>query len=101
MSYTIKDILFYCSKVSPFMALYRISAHNLTAHKILKNEVDLILPKFIRKCRNKRGIFEAIISGFVDLAFEGILSFLHHKRHNASKRWSKQCLLQWMLKEIN
>ena len=35
----IRDFLFYCSKVGPFMALYKmqISAHNLTAHKILKN----------------------------------------------------------------
>ena len=44
----IKDLLFYCSKVRPYMALYRmqISVYNLTAHKILKNEVHLILPKF-------------------------------------------------------
>ena len=33
--------------------------------------------------RNKRGIFGAIISGFIGLAFEGISSFLHHKRHKA------------------
>ena len=35
----IKDLLFYCSKVRQFMALYRmqISTPNLTAHKILKN----------------------------------------------------------------
>ena len=70
------------------MAFYRmqISAHNLTAHKILKNEVDLILPTFIRECGNKRGIFGAIISGFLDLAFKGILSFLHHKRHKALQK---------------
>ena len=43
----------------------------------------MILPKFIRECRNKRGIFGAIISGFLGLAFEGILSFLHHKGHKA------------------
>ena len=44
----IKDLLFYCSKIRPFMALHKmqISVHNLTAHKILKNELDLILPKF-------------------------------------------------------
>ena len=44
----IKDLLFYCAKLRPFMLLYKmqIKAHNLTAHKILKNEVDLILPKF-------------------------------------------------------
>ena len=84
----IKDLLFYCAKIRPFMSLYKlqISAHNLTAHKILKNEVDLILPKFQEERRNKRGIFGAIISGFLGLAFEGISSFLHHKRHNALQK---------------
>ena len=44
----IKDVLFYCAKIRPSMSFYKmqITAHNLTAHKILKNEVDLILPKF-------------------------------------------------------
>ena len=70
------------------MAFYKmqINACNATAHQILKNEVDLILPKFYTECRNKRGIFGAIISGFIGLAFEGISSFLHHKRHNALQR---------------
>ena len=73
----IKDLLFYCSRVRLFMALYRmqISAHYLTARKILNNKVDLILLKFHEECRNKRGIFGAIISGFLGLAFEGILTF--------------------------
>ena len=67
------------------MALYKmqIKLHNLAAHKILRNEVDLILPKFHTDHRNKRGIFSALISGFTGLAFEGISSFLHHKRHTA------------------
>ena len=52
-------------------------------HHILKNEVDLILPKFYTEQRNKKGIFCTIISGFIGLAFEGISSFLHHKRHKA------------------
>ena len=49
----IKDLLFYCLKIRPFKSLYKmqISAHNLTAHKILKNKVDLILPKFHKKNR--------------------------------------------------
>ena len=64
----------------------QIKARNATAHQILKNEVDLILPKFFMEYRNKRGIFSAIISGFIGLAFEGISSFLHHKRHNALQR---------------
>ena len=43
----IKDLLFSCLKVRPFMALYRmqISTHNLTAHKILKKEVNFDFAK--------------------------------------------------------
>ena len=67
------------------MAFYKMhfKACNLTAHQILKDEVDLILPKFYEGQKSKRGIFSALISGFIGLAFEGISSFLHHKRHNA------------------
>ena len=61
----------------------QINAHNKTAHHILKNEVDLILPKFPKGRKSKRGIFSAIISGFVGLAFEDILSFLPNRRHKA------------------
>ena len=63
------------------MAFYKmqIKASNATAHNILKNEVDLVLAKFYTDQRDKRGIFSAIISGFIGLAFEGISSFLHHK----------------------
>ena len=57
----------------------QIKACNTAAHHILKNEVDLILPKFYKEQKNKRGIFGAIVSGFIGLAFEGISSFLHHK----------------------
>ena len=59
----------------------QIKACNATVHHILKNEIDLILPKFYTEQRNKRGIVDAIISGFIGLTFEGISSFLHHKRH--------------------
>ena len=67
------------------MAFYtmQIKVHNATAHQILKNEVDLILHKFYTEHRDKRGIFGTIISGSIWLAFEGISSFLHHKKHNA------------------
>ena len=66
------------------MAFYKmqIKACNATAHHILKNDVDLILPKFCEGWKI-RGIFSAIITGFIVLAFKGISSFLHHKRHNA------------------
>ena len=61
----------------------QIKACNATAHHILKNEVDLIFQKLYTEQRNQRGIFGAIMSGFIGLAFEGISSFLHHKRHKA------------------
>ena len=59
------------------MAFYKmqINAPNKTAHHILKNKVDLILPKFPEGRNSKTGIFSTIISGFVGLAFEGISSF--------------------------
>ena len=81
----IKDLLLCCNKLRPFMAFYKmqIKACNATVHHILKNEVDLILSKFYTEQRNKREIFGTIISGFIGLAFEGISSFLHHKRHKA------------------
>ena len=81
----IKDLLLYCAKLRPYMAFYnmQIKVCNATAHHILKNEVDIIIPKFHEGQKNKRGIFSAIISGFIGLAFKGISSFLHHKRHRA------------------
>ena len=84
----IRDLLLYCAKLRPYMAFYKmqIKSCNITAHHILKNEVGLILPKFYEKQKSKRGIFGALISGFIGLAFEGISSFLHHKRHNALKK---------------
>ena len=87
----IKDLLFYCAKLRPFMSLYKmqITAHNLTAHKILNNVVDLILPKFQPQRRNKREIFGAIISGFLGLVFKGISSFLCHKRHRPLQKAAK------------
>ena len=62
------------------MAFYKmqINACKKMAHHILKNEVDLILPKFPKGRKNKRGILSGIISGFVGLAFKGISSILHN-----------------------
>ena len=84
----IRDLLLYCSKLRPDMGFYKmqIKSHNATAHNILKNGEDLILTKFYKNQKSKRGIFSALISGFIGLAFEGISSFLHHKRHNALKK---------------
>ena len=81
----IKDLLIYCVKCRPYMAFYRIqiNMHTKTAHHTLKNKVDLILPKFSDGRKSKRGVFGTIILEFVGLAFEGISSFLHSRRHKA------------------
>ena len=49
------------------MAFYKmqINAHNKTAHHVLNNEVDLVLPKFPKGQKNKTGIlvqlFQALL----------------------------------------
>ena len=52
----IKDLLLYCAKVRAYMAFdkMQIRACNNTTHHILKNEVDLILPKFPKGRKSKR-----------------------------------------------
>ena len=84
----ILDLLLYCAKLRPYKAFYKmqIKACNIMVHHILKNGVDLILPKFYEGWKSKRGIFSTLISGFIGQAFEGISSFLHHKVHSAQQK---------------
>ena len=81
----IKDLITYCIKCRPYMDFYKmqINVCNKTAHHILRNKIDLTLPKFSEGRKCKRGIIGTIISGFVGLAFEGISSSLHNRRHKA------------------
>ena len=51
------------------------------AHNILENEINLILPQIPRK--QKHGLITMLVSSFIGLAYEGISSFLHHKRNKA------------------
>ena len=53
----IKDLITYCIKLRPYMTFYKmqINVCNKTAHHILKNEIDLILPKFPEGRKSKRG----------------------------------------------
>ena len=60
-----------------------IKSLNETAHDILKNKLNRILPKFLENKKEKRGIFATLISGFIDIAYEGISSFPHNRRHKA------------------
>ena len=55
---------------------------------MLTNDIGKILPKFLMDNRHRCGVILASILGSVaskviGLAYEGISSFLHHKRHKA------------------
>ena len=77
------DLIKFCKKNEPFVNCYKrlIKSYNSTAHSILKNEIDLILPEVSRK--QKHGITTTLVSSFIGLAYEGISNFLHHKQNKA------------------
>ena len=80
----ISDLRVSCRKIIPFVHYYReqISSFNCTVHNILIKEISLILPKLPKIRKEKRGVITSLISGFIDLAYEGTSSFLHNRRHN-------------------
>ena len=47
----------------------------------LEKEIKLLLPQVGK--RQKCGIITTVISSFISLAYEGISSFLQHKRNSA------------------
>ena len=73
------DLMTFCKKTEPFVPYYKglIKSYKNTAHNILENEINLILPQIPRK--QKCGIITTLVSSFIGLAYEGISSFLHHK----------------------
>ena len=77
------ELLAFCRKIEPYVDYYRkkIRSYNNIAHHILKNEIDSILPQLPTK--QKHGIITALVSGFIGLAYRGISSFLHNRRHKA------------------
>ena len=84
----IDEIKQYCIKIAPRIDYYRkqIAYYNQTASDILTNEIALILPTFTKQDRHKRGIITSLITGFIGLAYEGISSFLHHKRQKTLQK---------------
>ena len=77
------DLRTFCKKIEPFVIYYKrlIKSCSHTAHNILENEINLILPQVARK--QKCGIITTLVSGFIGLAYEGISSFLHHRCNKA------------------
>ena len=83
-------LLSYCMKIAPYAQLYQrqIQYYNRTAYDTLANDIDKILPKFPTDKRQRHGtiltsILGSVASSVIGLAYEGISSFLHHKRHKA------------------
>ena len=82
----------HCRRIAPYVKFYKqqIDYYNRTAYSILQNEIGLILPSFNnnnnRKKRFLTTILGTIASKVIVLAFEGISSFLHHKRHKALQK---------------
>ena len=77
-------------KITPNAQLYQrqIQYYNQTAYDTLTDDIGKILPKLPTDNRHKRGailasILESIASKVIGLAYKGISSFLHHKRHKA------------------
>ena len=84
------NLLNYCMKIAPYAQLYQrqIQYYNKTAYDTLANDIGKILPKFPTDKRQRHGailasILGSIASKVIGLAYEGISSFLHHKRHKA------------------
>ena len=77
------DLMTFCKKIEPFVLYYKIllESYNTTAHNILENEINLILPQIPRK--QKCGIITMLVSSFIGLAYEDISSFLDHKQNKA------------------
>ena len=73
------DLMTFYKNIEPFVLYYKrlTKSYNNTAHNILENEINLILPQMPRK--QKHGIITTLVSSFIGLAYEGISSFLHHK----------------------
>ena len=84
----IKEIFdVYCKNIIPYMYFYKhqVEYYEKMVYEILEKDIGLTLPKFedreknVKQKRQKRQIISALISRFIGLAYEGILSFLWYK----------------------
>ena len=83
-----QNYLKHCQRIVPYVRLYQkqVQYYNQTAYNILQNEINLILPTLNKPNRKKRflsAVLGTVASKIIGLVFEGISSFLHHKRHRS------------------
>ena len=94
-------------KIAPYTQLYQrqIQYYNHTAYDTLADDIDKILPKFLTDHRHKRGailasILGSVASSVIGLPYEGISSFLHHKRHKALHKHKRGAILASILGSV-
>ena len=88
-------------KSALYAQLYQrqIQYYNWTACDTLTNDIGKILPKFPTDNRQRCGailtsILGSVASKVIGLAYKGISSFLHHKRHKAVSVMNKKTDMQ-------
>ena len=59
----ISDLIAYCRKIKQYVYFYKqqINSLNDTAHELLNNEIDIILPKFLENSRETRDFYHTYI----------------------------------------
>ena len=79
------ELKMYCNKIRPFVSYYSnlIKSYNNIVYNILENEIKPLLPKMPRQ---KCGIVTTLVSGFIDLAYEGISNFFQGKCDTTLKK---------------
>ena len=85
----------HCQRIVPYVRLYQkqVQYYNQTAYNMLQNEINLILPTLNEPNRKKRflsAVLGTVASNIIGLVFDGISSFLHHKRHRALNKAIKE-----------
>ena len=85
----------HCQRIVPYVRLYpkQVQYYNQTSYDILQDAINLILPTLNEPNKKKRflsAVLGTVASRVIGLAFEGISSFLHHKRQKALNKAIKQ-----------
>ena len=89
----IKMLYRHCLRIAPYIDFYRgqITYYNITAYRNMRNDNGFILPTYPTENRPKQGpiltsVLGSIASSMICLTYQGISSFLHHKRHKALQK---------------
>ena len=86
------DLLAFCTKIELYVTYYKrqINLYNNTAHNILKNEIDLILPQISGK--QKHGIITTIVFSFIGSAYEAFAVFYIAEETKLYIKQSRLCI---------